>query len=217
MRAAHVILLWLCAGMSLADGDRAGRFDYYVLSMSWSPTWCALEGTARDAAQCDPEAGNGWILHGLWPQFHRGWPANCPTSLPPPSRGMTAAMADIMGSGGLAWHQWHKHGTCTGLSAAEYFARSREAFARVRKPGVFRQLREPVKLSARAVEDAFLRANPRWHRDMLTVTCRENRIQEARLCLSKTLQPVPCGQDVIRDCTLADAVLAPVPRSRRVQ
>ena len=45
---------------------------------------------------------------------------------------------------------------------------------------------------------------------MLTITCRNGYIQEARVCLSKTLDPVPCGRDVIRDCTLKDAVFDPV-------
>lgn len=188
--------------------ERAGVFDYYVLSLSWQPTWCALEGRARGEAQC--ARGHGWVLHGLWPQYHRGWPDYCQSAQRPPSRAMTAGMADIMGSGGLAWHQWKKHGTCSGLSAEDYFALSRRAYARVSRPAVFRKLDQPVKLPARVVEQAFLKANPGWEADMLTITCRAGRIQEARLCLSKTLDPVPCGRDVIADCTMTNALLDPV-------
>jgi len=191
-----------------ARADRAGVFDYYVLSLSWQPTWCATEGRARGAAECD--RAHGWVLHGLWPQYHRGWPAHCQTTHPPPSRAMTGGMADIMGSPGLAWHQWKKHGTCSGLSAADYFALSRRAWDQVNRPVVLRKLDRPVKLPARVVEEAFLKTNPGWERDMLTITCRAGRIQEARLCLSKALEPVPCGRDVVRDCALSDALLDPV-------
>ena len=194
----------------LADGEKPGEFDYYVLALSWSPTWCALEGEARGAEQCSREADFGWILHGLWPQYHRGWPAHCPSIKRPPSRTMTSDMADIMGSSGLAWHQWKKHGTCTGLSAEDYYALSRAAYARVTRPEVFRKLGKPVTLPARVIEEAFLKANPGWEADMLTITCRQGRIQEARLCLSKSLDPVPCGRDVIRDCTLSDALFDPI-------
>ena len=45
---------------------------------------------------------------------------------------------------------------------------------------------------------------------MLTITCRAGRIQEARLCLTKSLEPVPCGRDVVRDCAMRDALLDPV-------
>ncbi|UXX84627.1 ribonuclease T2 [Roseovarius pelagicus] len=200
----------LYATPTAADADRPGAFDYYVLALSWSPTWCAIEGDARDAAQCDPAADTGWILHGLWPQYHRGWPAHCQSAERPPNRTMTSDMADIMGSSGLAWYQWKKHGTCSGLSAPAYYALAREAYDRVNRPAVFRKLTQPVKLPASVVEEAFLKANPGWERDMLTITCRNGRIQEARLCLSKSLDPVPCGRDVIRDCTATDALFDPI-------
>ncbi|MBR9893686.1 ribonuclease T2 [bacterium] len=203
-----LVVLLLSAGLAHAEGERAGAFDYYVLSLSWSPTWCALEGDARGSEQC--EADHGWILHGLWPQYHRGYPSYCPTSAPPPSRARTRDMADIMGSGGLAWHQWKKHGSCSGLSAEDYFALSREAYGRVTRPELLRRLEEPVTLPATLIEDAFLEANPGLEPDMITITCREGRIQEARLCLSATLEPVPCGRDVVRDCTLGNALLDPV-------
>lgn len=198
------------AATARAEGDRAGVFDYYVLALSWSPTWCAIEGDARDADQCDPRHDHGWVLHGLWPQYHRGWPSDCPSAERPPSRRMTQEMTDIMGSAGLAWHQWNKHGRCTGLSAPAYFALSREAYAGVTRPEVFRKLKDAVTLPASVVEAAFLKANPSLSPDMVTITCRDNRIQEARICLSKSLDPVPCGRDVIRDCSLEDALFDPV-------
>ena len=208
MRAFIALLFYATA--ALAGEDRPGEFDYYVLAMSWSPTWCALEGDARGAAQCDKAADSGWILHGLWPQSHRGWPEHCQTAERPPSRSMTQAMADIMGSSGQAWYQWKKHGRCSGLSAPAYYALAREAYNKVNRPEVFRKLTKPVKLPAAVVEEAFLKANPGWERDMLTITCRQGRIQEARLCLSKTLDPVPCGRDVVRDCPAKDALFAPI-------
>ena len=212
-RALHTIVI-TCALLSSAarsEGEaapnRAGDFDYYVMALSWSPSWCALEGAARGAEQCDPERDTGWILHGLWPQHERGWPADCPTDQPDPSRRMTAAMADIMGAGGLAWYQWKKHGRCAGLHPRDYFALAREAWGSVTRPPVFRRLPEDVRLPAAVVEEAWLEANPTLKPDMLTVTCRDGHVQEVRLCLSKALVPRHCGPDVVRDCTLEDALL----------
>ena len=208
MRAA---LIWLCMALPVwAENDRAGVFDYYVMSLSWSPNWCALEGDARRSPQCDDSQDHGWILHGLWPQYHRGYPSYCNTAERPPSRGMTAQMADIMGTSGLAWHQWKKHGTCTGLSAAGYYALSREAYATVVRPPVFRKITKRMKLPASVIEEAFLQANPGFERDGITITCQNGMIQEARICLSRDLKPVPCGQDVVRDCRMKDAVFDPV-------
>lgn len=193
-----------------AEGERPGEFDYFVLSLSWSPTWCVLEGDARQSPQCDAEADFGWVLHGLWPQYHRGWPSYCPTVERAPSRAMTRDMADVMGTSGLAWHQWNKHGVCSGLSAAEYYALSREAYGRIARPEVFRRLDRAVTLPASVVEEAFIEANPQLEPDMITITCKSGRIQEARICLSRNLDPVPCGRDAVRDCTARDALFDPI-------
>ena len=150
------------------------------------------------------------MLHGLWPQYHRGWPSFCPTTERNPSRAMTRDMADIMGTSGLAWHQWNKHGVCSGLSAPAYYDLSREAYAKVTRPEIFRKLDKAVKLPASVVEEAFLKANPQLEPDMITITCKDGRIQEARICLSKSLDPVPCGRDVVRDCTATDALFDPI-------
>lgn len=123
---------------------------------------------------------------------------------------MTRDMADIMGTSGLAWHQWKKHGVCSGLSASAYYALSREAYDQIVRPPVFRKLDKTVKLPASVVEEAFLQSNPDLEPDGVTITCREGHIQEARICLSRDLDPVPCGQDVVRDCRAKDALFTPV-------
>lgn len=201
----RVLLIWLftcCAAW--AEGEKAGDFDYYVISLSWSPNWCALEGEARGSPQCNED--HGWIMHGLWPQFHRGYPSYCRTTFQQPSRSMTKDMADIMGTSGLAWHQWKKHGVCTGLSPTDYYTLTRDAYATVTRPPVFRKLDRDVKVPAAVVEEAFLEANPQLEPDMITITCKSGHIQEARVCVSKDLSPVPCGSDVIKDCRMKDAM-----------
>lgn len=203
-------LLLLTATLARADGEPAGKFDYYVLSLSWSPTWCALEGDERGSPQCDDGMGFGWILHGLWPQYERGWPAFCSTTAGNPSRRQTDAMADIMGSSGLAWYQWQKHGRCSGLSAKAYFEAARKAYGTVNRPAVFRKLSKDVRLPAAVVEEAFLQANPDLRPDMVTITCKRGRIQEVRLCLTRDLTPRLCGNDVIADCKVRDALMSPI-------
>ncbi len=205
-----LLALLLMTGIARADGEPAGVFDYYVLSLSWTPTWCAIEGDARGSDQCDPGQNYGFTLHGLWPQYARGWPSFCPTSERPPSRGMTADMVDIMGSGGLAWHQWRKHGVCSGLPAEDYFTLSREAYGRVTRPPLLDDLAREVRLPAAVIEEAFLEVNPDLEPDMLTVTCRDGRVQEVRICLSRDLEPRVCGADAVRDCTLTEAIFSPM-------
>ncbi|MEM6322768.1 MAG: ribonuclease T2 [Pseudomonadota bacterium] len=201
------LMIWLLGlAPAWAEGERAGDFDYYVMALSWSPNFCAT--TTRENPQCD--APFGWVLHGLWPQYEEGWPSYCPTNHRNPSRRDTADMADIMGSPGSAWHQWNKHGRCTGLSSEDYYALSREAYGRITRPEVFRKMSKSFTMPASLIEEAFLRDNPAFEADMLTVTCKDRRIQEVRVCMRRSLEPRICGRDVIRDCTMQNALMDPI-------
>lgn len=211
MRRTLMTLAALCwAGTAKAESEAAGDFDYYVLSLSWSSAWCALEGDARNDPQCDAGRGLTFVLHGLWPQYEDGWPSFCRTTERDPPRTATAAMADIMGGAGPAFYQWKKHGRCAGLSAESYFSLARQAYASITIPEVFADIDRPLTLSAAVIEEAFLASNQGLVRDQITITCKDGLIQEARICLTADLAPRRCGQDVIRDCRLEDAVLEPV-------
>jgi len=86
----------------------------------------------------------------------------------------------------------------------------RAAYAAVSRPEVFRNLPDGIALPASVVEAAFLEANPDMVADGVTVTCKESRIQEVRICLNKDLSPRACGADTVRDCTLQNAVMDPI-------
>ena len=211
MRLFLMALAAFCwTGAARAEGERAGDFDYYVLSLSWSSAWCALEGDARNDPQCDPGRGLTFVLHGLWPQYEDGWPSFCRTVERDPTRAETAAMADIMGGAGLAFYQWKKHGRCSGLSPVDYYRTARVAYQRVKIPDLFQDVSKRLGVPASVIEAAFLEANPGLSRDQITITCKDGRIEEARICLTPDLDFRRCGDDVIRDCRLSKAVLEPV-------
>ena len=211
MKPVLLALLLALTGLpARAEGERAGDFDYYVMSLSWSSAWCALEGDARRDPQCDAGRGLTFVLHGLWPQNESGWPSYCRTGQRDPTRTETAAMADIMGGAGLAFYQWKKHGRCSGLSPRDYFATARRAFDSVTIPPVFARMSKTLKVPAEVIESAFLEANPGLSADQITITCKDGLIQEVRLCLTPDLEPRRCGAYSIRDCRLSDAVLEAV-------
>lgn len=207
----RIILGFLAAlGLSapaFAGGDKAGDFDYYVMSLGWSSNWCTLTGDARHDPQCDKGRGLTWTLHGLWPQYETGYPSDCRTTERDPTRGATADMADIMGGAGLAFHEWKKHGRCSGLSAPAYYETMRRAYKTVTIPPIFSNISKDLRVPASVIEDAFAESNPHIARDQMTVTCSDGMIQEMRICLTKDLEPRRCGADTIRDCTMKDAEL----------
>ena len=185
------VLICLAA---LAAPAQPQRFDYYLLALSWTPSFCEAEGDAEDREQCEPGQDFGFTLHGLWPQYEDGWPEFCDSARRDPSRRQTGAMADIMGSGGLAWYQWKKHGRCTGLDAADYFDAAREAYKAIAIPPVS----GGIELRASELEQAFLDANDDLDADTVIVTCRDDLVREVRICLNRDLAPRACAPDVER-------------------
>ena len=208
MRALALVFVSLFHALPVwAQDDKPVEFAYYVMSLSWSSNWCALTGDARRDPQCDAGRGLTFILHGLWPQHDQGYPSNCFAQTSDPSRADSARMADIMGGAGLAFYQWKKHGRCSGLTARDYYATMRRAFASITIPPVFAKITKDITIAAPVIQDAFVEANPNLTADQVTVTCQKNLIQEVRICLTKDLKPRKCGPDVIRDCTLPRAEL----------
>ncbi|MCL4188705.1 MAG: ribonuclease T [Rhodobacteraceae bacterium] len=195
----RAILAVLALGLIAATGARAERFDYYVLALSWMPGWCALEGSERGDGRC-AGGGAGFALHGLWPQHEQGWPEYCRSPHPDATRAETAAAAVVYGSSGLAWYQWRKHGSCSGLSARDYFRAAARAAGLLRLPATLGQ-RGTGRMSGAEVVREILALNPGLAADSLVVACRSGRLTELRLCLTQALAPRACAADVrARDC-----------------
>ncbi|MEM7745813.1 MAG: ribonuclease T2 [Pseudomonadota bacterium] len=205
-----LLVLALLAAPPAGAGDRAGDFTHYIVALSWNASWCAAEGDARDAPQCDPRHDHGWVLHGLWPQGDRDWPENCATAERDPSRTLTDSMADVFGSRGLAWYQWKKHGRCAGIPARAYFDLAREAYGMIRRPDLLRQIEDPLTVSPDVIEKAFLEENPALRANQLAVTCRDGLIREVRVCVSKALVPRTCTLEVERGCRARTAIFPPM-------
>lgn len=170
-------------------------FDFYVLSLSWSPTWCAGNDSAGKTQQCRRGENNGFIVHGLWPQNDRGYPEFCPTRQPdrvPENLGRT--VMDIIPSMGLIGHQWRKHGSCSGLSQKDYFAVTRAAWQRIRVPADLEPQRGSARLAPDSVEQAFIAANPGLDRKGIAVTCEGGRLEEIRICMTPDLGFRPCPE-----------------------
>jgi ribonuclease T2 len=217
-----LLALGLAAGQAAAqrtERGEAGQFDYYVLALSWSPTYCADAGDRRNDPQCDGRSGRpyAFVLHGLWPQYERGWPQDCKSDdrgwVPGP---VADRMLDIMPSKRLVFHQYRKHGTCTGLGVDGYFNLARQLYGKVKIPPRFVNLTdERMFVGVSELVGDFLAANPGLKPDMMSVQCggAGNRLREVRVCLTKDGQFRTCGrnEDQRRLCP-ADRMYVPPVR-----
>lgn len=186
-------------------------FDFYVLALSWSPSYCEIEGADADRQQCANGRPYAFVVHGLWPQFEKGYPRDCQTDQPrnvPDD--LARAQLDIMPSPGLVGHEWRSHGTCSGLSQSGYFAMLREAREKVVIPARFERLANWVSEKPQDVEKAFLAANPGMPADGAAVACNKRYLTEIRICMTKDLAFRACPEVDRAACRLDKAVMPPV-------
>ena len=190
-----------------------GAFDFYVLSLSWSPSFCeeaeerGREG--RTGGQCGGRPFS-FVVHGLWPQYEHGFPEYCQRPSPRLAREIMTSMLDLMPAPGLIYNEWDKHGTCSGLSAQAYFDTIRKARAAVNIPPDYNNLQAPLTVSPVQVEDAFIKANPGLTQSAIAIECSRNRMSEVRLCLSKDLKFRDCPEVARRSCRRDQLVMPPV-------
>lgn len=204
-------------GRSGGGRNIAGQFDYYALVMSWSPTHCASPAGARDDQQCNRRDGRGFafVLHGLWPQYERGFPESCPTRDRPfvPDRIIDGVM-DVMPSRGLAIHEYRKHGTCSGLDPAGYFDFARQLFKEIRVPERYIGPKAQQSVAPEKLVEEFVAANPGLAPDMMAVSCggAGNRLKEIRICFTRNGKLRACGnnENQRRLCSARQVYVPPV-------
>ncbi len=211
LRLAALLLALTSSAVANAQsrGGAAGSFDFYVLSLSWSATFCNTEGRNRDSRQCDAGRNPGFVVHGLWPQYERGYPSFCGPSGRNPSRANIDEALEVLPDAGLARHQWRKHGSCSGLSPSGYFAETRKARGRVQIPPPFVAPRHGARWSTREIEQAFIAINPGLRPDMMAVTCKRGMLEEVRICVTRDLRGFRPCQEVDRDSCRAPDVMIP--------
>ena len=198
----------------------AGKFDYYALVMSWSPTHCQETGGRRgDELQCSRRDGRrySFVLHGLWPQYERGYPEACPIRgrnfVPRP---VIDDMLDIMPAPGLVIHEYRKHGTCSGLEPRAYYGLARKLFIGIKVPEQFNNPYESQHVTGEEVESAFIKANPGMKPDMISVSCGSAKLQEIRICFSKEGDMRACGSNERRgDACNRQKLFVPPARSTK--
>ena len=191
-----------------ASDAAPGEFDYYLLSLSWSPAFCLQ---SPGAAECGGARRYGFIVHGLWPQNEHGWPENCAAGGAVPDA-VVERMAEVMPARGLIYHEWSAHGTCSGQGPAEFFALVRRAYETLVIPARFTQAGGAITESPSAIVEEFLRANPRLPDQSVVATCSGQgapRLREVHLCFTRDLAPRRCSADALRESCRAPSVIVP--------
>jgi ribonuclease T2 len=188
-----LIIGTLAAQSRRSRAQEAAPFDYYVLSLSWAPQFCAQgDEASRNPQECAPGKMIGFVVHGLWPQANNGrGPENCG-----PATRVSKSVIDYViryiPSPGLIQHEWATHGTCTGLSQAEYFGAVVETRGAVQVPVQFSAIDEEMHESPGQIEAQFASANTSFPREAFRTACTGGELQEVRVCFDRNRKPQAC-------------------------
>jgi ribonuclease T2 len=205
---ATLLLCLLPAARLLAQSPQQ-NFSYYMLVLSDTPDFCAEPGGTKDPRECGAGRRLGFIVHGLWPQGDnsRG-PENCGGS--PVSQAIVQATLNYIPVPSLIQHEWTTHGTCSGLSAADFFAALRKARDSVKLPTDLNQPSQKLQLSPAQVEAKLAAANPSFPAAAFRTSCyKDAELQEVRVCLNKDLSPRACGPSA-GECRASSVTMLPV-------
>ena len=191
--------------------NQPGQFDFYVLALSWSPSFC--EATAERGRESREQCGArpySFVVHGLWPQYERGFPEFCQVPAPRLDRNIVSSMLDLMPAPRLVFNEWDKHGTCSGLSARGYFDTVRKARAVVKIPEDYLDVKAAMMVTPGEVEAAFVKANAGLKPTAISVTCDSRRLSEVRICMGKDFNFRECPEIDRRACRRDRMVMPPV-------
>ncbi|HEY1723516.1 MAG TPA: ribonuclease T [Magnetospirillaceae bacterium] len=194
------ILCFAMDGAALAQqAAPPGQFDYYLLTLSWSPAYCATHRGPAAHDECAQQ--RGFIVHGLWPQNENGtWPAFC-RAVQPVAKERIAHELPIMPNGAMIEHEWDKHGSCTTQTAAAYFDTLDRAFAAFHVPEALDRPKHAVSLPLAAAKRLIADANPGLDPAMFALRCAAGtQVEELRICLDTGFRPRLCGKDVTDTC-----------------
>lgn len=171
---------------------RVARVTGHTLALSWNPGFCRQSGN-RARFQCQSANRFGFVVHGLWPDGAGGrWPQYCgpPRTIPGTIVRQTLC---VMPSPRLQWQQYAKHGSCSGMQPAAYFARIHALHAQLRYPDMTALSRRSDLTVARFTA-AFARANPGLSPSAIRVAAgRDGWLDEVRICLDTAYRPRACA------------------------
>lgn len=191
--------------------NQPGAFDYYALSLSWAPDFCVSH---TDPNECAVGKQNGFLLHGLWPQFAKGYPQSCSTQ--PLTQELRDKYGPVFASPTLINHEWAKHGTCSGLAPEQYFELTSKLKNGLVIPDKFQHPQQPVSTSSADFAQAFVAANPGMTASGVLPFCSNGGkfLQEVHVCYDKTGKSQGCSAAEINNsrhsCGQASFQLRPV-------
>jgi ribonuclease T2 len=168
------------------------RFDYYVLALSWAPG-----------------KGSPFVVRGLLPETNEGpAPESCGSEKKVP-KGVISLMLPLMESKAAIQQEWVKHGSCSGLSPADYFNGVMYTRSQVQIPVQMTSIEDATMESPLQIETQFSGANPGFPEGAFRVGCDRAAFTEVRVCFDPGFKPRECAATAL-ECAAPELSIRPM-------
>ncbi|GES45879.1 ribonuclease [Rhizobium dioscoreae] len=203
LRVFTVVLVSVGAAASAMAQEHSRGRTRFILAASWEPAFCQ---TNQKKAECRNQSSNNhdatnFSLHGLWPmrqeycdvsedlkQADRGrdWKDLPAVQL---SQDVKVKLDKVMPGtqSGLERHEWIKHGTCTKLSADQYFSIAAGLIAELNTSAVRDLFAQNIgkELDAESIKAAFDQSFGEGANARIKMSCR--RVGDVRMISELTI------------------------------
>jgi ribonuclease T2 len=169
-------------------------FEYYVLALSWAPG-----------------KGGPFVVRGLLPEAREGaGPEFCSDvkDVKKVSRAVMNLVLPLMASQDAVQQEWLKHGSCSGLSATDYFNGVRYTRSQVQIPVQMTSLEDATTQTPFQIETQFAGANPGFPEGAFKAGCDGGRFTEVRVCFDAQFKPRECTATA-GECAAAELSIRP--------
>jgi ribonuclease T2 len=180
----------------------SASFDYYLLTLSWSPEYCHSHPADIQCAR-----HSTFVLHGLWPENNDGtYPENCSNAAGPAD---PSQYSDIYPDVSLLQHEWKTHGTCSGLAPDAFFQLARKTFQSITVPPELAGLTKQASMPPAQILGLMTKANPSITAEDMALSCGSNYLTAVEVCVDKQGNPMACSK--VKTCR-ANTVRIPPPQ-----
>jgi ribonuclease T2 len=195
--------------------ENSASFDYWVLSLSWSPQFCVENsfgsgsygiGDNSTSRQCD--RGYAFVVHGLWPQYETGRPDDCKSD-ERVTRELADRMMPLMPDANLVRHEWREHGACSGLAINDYFMTVESVYRSFVIPESYKESKQFITTNLLDLKRDFMNVNPKLEEDQFALQCSGRFLREVRVCYDRNFKFRSCGDEVHDSCRSGEIILRP--------
>lgn len=207
----------LVSNKTLSNTIQYKQKTNFLLSLSWSPTYCLEQDPRGKTPQCQINKPKKYrfIVHGLWPQpitdtggKHLNYCRDVSVKL---EASIVKNYFYLMPSSGLMLHQWRKHASCGNFTQKIYFKTIENMYEQFKIGNLLHDITATTNYDLKMIIQKITSHIPNITTDNIVIACRNNQLSEVRVCLNNDYTVRKCYYSEIKSGRCSKDSIITVP------